>query len=159
MLFMLFQRKLIFILSVWDETVSQTSGKVGPWPIWFYCKFRNLYALSFISMNFTAHCEVKLWLFEFSKMCTFQWTLLSHFGMYFKIIFADCMRGLWYRVTFVYQSWTKEPNYNHHHTCQDSLIGLSTFGKAPLPCTMLKWTPTLHGGAPRGGSMVCKRIL
>ena len=69
---------------------------------WFYCKFRNfmLWALKRVSFNFTAHCEVKLWLFECSKMCTFQWTLLSQFDMYLKIIFADFMRDLWYRVTF-----------------------------------------------------------
>ncbi len=39
-------------------------------------------------------------MFEFSKMCTFQWTLLSHLGMYLKIIFVNFMRGLWYRVTY-----------------------------------------------------------
>ena len=26
--------------------------------------------------------------------------LLSHLGVYLKIIFADFMRGLWYKVTF-----------------------------------------------------------
>ena len=48
----------------------------------------------------SANCEVKLWWFEFSKMCTFQWTLLSHFGVYLKILFANFTRGLWYRVTY-----------------------------------------------------------
>ncbi len=86
------------------DPVLQTSRKVAPWPIWFYCKFRNfmLWALNrcIIYLDFTAHREVELWLFEFSKMCTFQWILLLHFGMYLKIIFADFTKGLWYRVTY-----------------------------------------------------------
>ncbi len=82
---------------------SQTSHKVGSWPIWFYCEFRNfMWARAGVSFHFPSHCEGKLRLFEFSKMCTctFQCTILSHFGMYLKIIFANFTSGLWYRVTY-----------------------------------------------------------
>ena len=75
---------------------SQTSRNVCSWPLRFYCEFRNfiLTSLNFkkdVSLNI-AHRKVKLRLFEFSKVCTFQWTSLSPFGMYLKIIFADFKR-------------------------------------------------------------------
>ena len=46
--------------------------------------------------------EVKLWLIEFSEVCTFQCNFLSHFGMYLKITLPTLIASsLWYRVTYI----------------------------------------------------------
>ena len=37
-----------------------------------------------VSFHFTAHREVRLWLFEVFKVCRFKCSLLSHFGLYLK---------------------------------------------------------------------------
>ena len=94
------------------DPVSQTSCEVGPWPMWFYYKFRNFILWAFKKMYpLTSQLIVKYsyGYLKFPKCVHFNVPNNHCFGMYLKIIFADFMRGLWYKVTFVWAqgSWIK----------------------------------------------------